>query len=104
MLFRNGQSEFLVVLEARTEHREEKQREPTSDVYLDLSTKDYGGCVEKADRLLHEKLELPPGYTYKWSGKYEFELRAKSRLKSVCQACQVRADNSATKIRSGFKA
>ncbi len=55
----------------------------TGYVYLDLSTKDYGGFVEKADRLLHEKLKLPPGYTYKWSGEYEFELRAKSRLKII---------------------
>jgi Cu(I)/Ag(I) efflux system membrane protein CusA/SilA len=52
----------------------------TGYVYLDLSTKDYGGFVDKADRLLREKLKLPPGYTYKWSGEYEFELRAKSRL------------------------
>jgi Cu(I)/Ag(I) efflux system membrane protein CusA/SilA len=55
----------------------------TGYVYLDLSTKDYGGFVTKADRLLHEKLKLPPGYTYKWSGEYEFELRAKSRLKII---------------------
>jgi copper/silver efflux system protein len=55
----------------------------TGYVYLDLATKDYGGFVEKADRLLGEKLKLPPGYTYKWSGEYEFELRAKSRLKII---------------------
>jgi len=55
----------------------------TGYVYLDLATKDYGGFVTKADRLLREKLILPPGYTYKWSGEYEFELRAKSRLKII---------------------
>ncbi|HEY6973219.1 MAG TPA: CusA/CzcA family heavy metal efflux RND transporter [Nitrospiraceae bacterium] len=55
----------------------------TGYVYLDLATKDYGGFVMKADRLLREKLKLPPGYTYKWSGEYEFELRAKSRLKII---------------------
>ncbi len=55
----------------------------TGYVYLDLATRDYGGFVTKADRLLHEKLKLPPGYTYKWSGEYEFELRAKSRLKII---------------------
>jgi Cu(I)/Ag(I) efflux system membrane protein CusA/SilA len=42
----------------------------TGYVYLDLSTKDFGGFVTKADRLLREKLKLPPGYTYKWSGEY----------------------------------
>lgn len=55
----------------------------TGYVYLDLATKDYGGFVTKADRLWREKLKLPPGYTYKWSGEYEFELRAKSRLKII---------------------
>ncbi|HYL09654.1 MAG TPA: CusA/CzcA family heavy metal efflux RND transporter [Candidatus Acidoferrales bacterium] len=55
----------------------------TGYVYLDLATKDYGGFVAKADRLLREKLALPPGYTYKWSGEYEFELRAKARLKII---------------------
>jgi Cu(I)/Ag(I) efflux system membrane protein CusA/SilA len=55
----------------------------TGYVYLDLATKDYGGFVSKADRLLREKLKLPPGYNYKWSGEYEFELRARERLKII---------------------
>ena len=55
----------------------------TGYVYLDLATKDYGGFVAKANRLLNEKLQLPPGYTYKWSGEYEFEVRAKERLKFI---------------------
>ena len=55
----------------------------TGYVYLDLATKDYGGFVAKADRLLSDKLKLPSGYTYKWSGEYEFELRAKARLKII---------------------
>ena len=55
----------------------------TGYVYLDLATKDYGGFVATANRLLGEKLRLPPGYTYKWSGEYEFEVRAKQRLKFI---------------------
>ena len=55
----------------------------TGYVYLDLATKDYGGFVNKANRLLNEKLRLPTGYTYKWSGEYEFEVRAKERLKFI---------------------
>ena len=55
----------------------------TGYVYLNLNTKDYGGFVGRADRLLREKLRLPAGYTYKWSGEYEFELRAKERLKII---------------------
>lgn len=55
----------------------------TGYVYLDLSTQDYGGFVERADRLLREKLVMPAGYSLKWSGEYEFELRAKERLKII---------------------
>jgi Cu(I)/Ag(I) efflux system membrane protein CusA/SilA len=55
----------------------------TGYVYLDLNTRDYGGFVERADKLLHEKLALPAGYSFKWSGEYEFELRARERLKII---------------------
>jgi Cu(I)/Ag(I) efflux system membrane protein CusA/SilA len=55
----------------------------TGYVYLDLKTKDYGGFVNRADKLLKEKLLLPAGYTYRWAGEYEFELRAKERLKII---------------------
>ena len=55
----------------------------TGYVYLDLNTKNYGGFVERADHLLRQKLALPAGYTFKWAGEYEFELRAKERLKLI---------------------
>ncbi len=55
----------------------------TGYVYFDLSTRDYGGFVSRANQLLREKLQAPAGYTYKWSGEYEFELRAKERLKLI---------------------
>ena len=55
----------------------------TGYVYLDLKTQNYGGFVEQADKLLRNKLVLPAGYTYRWAGEYEFELRAKERLKII---------------------
>jgi Cu(I)/Ag(I) efflux system membrane protein CusA/SilA len=55
----------------------------TGYVYIDLNTNDYGGFVTKAGDLLKQKLNLPPGFTYKWSGEYEFELRAKQRLQLI---------------------
>ncbi len=58
----------------------------TGYVYLDLNTRDYGGFVDNASKLLREKLALPAGYTFKWSGEYEFELRAKERLKIIVPA------------------
>jgi len=39
--------------------------------------------VARADGLLRQKLTLAPGYTYKWSGQYEFELRARQRLQII---------------------
>ena len=55
----------------------------TGYVYIDLNTKDYGGFVKQASDLLRHKLKLPAGYTYAWSGEYEFEQRAKERLKLI---------------------
>jgi Cu(I)/Ag(I) efflux system membrane protein CusA/SilA len=55
----------------------------TGYVYFDLNTRDYGGFVERADNLLRQKLALPAGYSRKWSGEYEFELRARERLKII---------------------
>jgi Cu(I)/Ag(I) efflux system membrane protein CusA/SilA len=52
----------------------------TGYVYIDLNTTDYGSFVTRADTVLRQQLALPPGYTYKWSGEYEFELRARQRL------------------------
>jgi Cu(I)/Ag(I) efflux system membrane protein CusA/SilA len=55
----------------------------TGYVYIDLNTKDYGGFVNQASKLLRDKLTLPAGYVYTWSGEYEFELRAKERFKII---------------------
>jgi Cu(I)/Ag(I) efflux system membrane protein CusA/SilA len=55
----------------------------TGYVYIDLNTKDYGGFVKEASNLLRQKLQLPGGYTYTWSGEYEFEVRARERLKII---------------------
>src|SRR6202048_108544 len=55
----------------------------TGYVYIDLNTKDYGGFFTRASDLLKQKLALPLGFTYKWSGEYEFELRAKERLQLI---------------------
>ena len=55
----------------------------TGYVYIDLNTKDYGGFVKEASSLLRQKLKLPAGYAYTWSGEYEFELRAKERFKVI---------------------
>jgi Cu(I)/Ag(I) efflux system membrane protein CusA/SilA len=55
----------------------------TGYVYIDLKTRDYGGFVDQASKLLSQELKLPVGFTYQWSGEYEFQLRAKERLKLI---------------------
>ena len=55
----------------------------TGYVYIDLNSKNYGGFVNAANDLFRQKLQLAPGYTYKWAGEYEFEQRAKERLKII---------------------
>ncbi len=55
----------------------------TGYVYIDLKNTNYGGFVDQANKLLRNKLKLPANYTYHWSGEYEFELRAKQRLKLI---------------------
>jgi Cu(I)/Ag(I) efflux system membrane protein CusA/SilA len=55
----------------------------TGYVYVDLKNANYGGFVSQADQLLQAKLKMPAGYTYQWSGEYQFEQRAKQRLKLI---------------------
>jgi len=55
----------------------------TGYIYLDLKDANYGGFVAQATRQLQARLHLPAGYTFQWSGEYEFELRAKQRLKLI---------------------
>jgi copper/silver efflux system protein len=55
----------------------------TGYVYIDLSSNDYGTYVQRAQHILDQQLHLPPGYTLKWSGEYEFQLRARKRLSYI---------------------
>jgi Cu(I)/Ag(I) efflux system membrane protein CusA/SilA len=55
----------------------------TGYIYLDLDNADYGGFVKAANSKLTEQVTLPPGYTFQWSGEYEFQLRAKKRLEII---------------------
>ena len=48
-----------------------------------MAGRDIGGYVEKAKKLVREKLTLPPGYVLQWSGQYENMIRVSQRLKVV---------------------
>ena len=49
-------------------------------VYVDIHNIDVGSYIKKAQALLKEKLNMPPGYTYFWSGQWEYMQAAEKRL------------------------
>ena len=55
----------------------------TGYVFIDLKGSNYGGFVDEATHRLQSQITIPATYGYKWSGEYEFELRAKQRLKLI---------------------
>jgi copper/silver efflux system protein len=55
----------------------------TGYVFIDLKTDDYGSYVNQGNQLLTRELKLPTGFNYQWSGEYEFQLRARQRLKLI---------------------
>ena len=55
----------------------------TGYVFIDLKTDDYGSFVNEANKLFARELKLPVGFSYQWSGEYEFQLRARQRLKLI---------------------
>ncbi|MEO8200150.1 MAG: CusA/CzcA family heavy metal efflux RND transporter [Gemmatimonadota bacterium] len=59
---------------------------PTSWVYVDVSGRDIGSYVAEAQRLVRERVALPPGYSLVWSGQYEYMQRAAAKLKLVIPA------------------
>ena len=52
-------------------------------VYVDIKDVDVGTYVERAQQVVMEQVDLPPGYSLVWSGQYEYMQRAAQRLKLV---------------------
>tara|TARA_Y100001936_G_scaffold189679_2_gene188264 strand:- start:9909 stop:13109 length:3201 start_codon:yes stop_codon:yes gene_type:complete len=59
---------------------------PNAWIYVDISTSDIGGFVNKAKRVLEEQVTVPAGYTITWSGQFEYMERAAARLSIVAPA------------------
>jgi len=59
---------------------------PNAWIYVDISTSDIGGFVDKAKQILAEQVTIPPGYTVSWSGQFEYMERAAKRLSIVAPA------------------
>ncbi len=52
-------------------------------VLLSVRGRDVGSFVEEAGRVLNERVQLPAGYYFEWSGQYEDQQRARARLMLV---------------------
>ncbi|MBK9215551.1 MAG: efflux RND transporter permease subunit [Chloracidobacterium sp.] len=52
-------------------------------VLLNVRGRDIGSFVDEADPLIKQQVSLPGGYYFTWSGQYENQQRARSRLMIV---------------------
>ncbi|MBM4383828.1 MAG: efflux RND transporter permease subunit [Deltaproteobacteria bacterium] len=53
----------------------------TGWVYVDTTSRDLGGYVERAKRAVALQLALPTGYSLRWTGQYEFLARMQARMR-----------------------
>ena len=56
---------------------------PNGWVFIDIQGTDLGSYVAEAKHEVREHVDLPPGYSLTWSGRYEYMQRAKDRLMLV---------------------
>ena len=52
-------------------------------VFVDVAGRDLGGYVEEVQKLIRDRVALPPGYSLTWGGQFQYLERAKARLKIV---------------------
>jgi Cu(I)/Ag(I) efflux system membrane protein CusA/SilA len=72
----------LVVTDGPPQIRSENAR-LNGWVYVDISGRDLGRYVHEAQRLVAERVALPPGYSITWSGQFEYLERAAKKLTLV---------------------
>lgn len=51
-----------------------------SYVYINVKGRDVGSYIEEAKKILRENLEIPAGYSVKFSGQYEYIERVKKKM------------------------
>jgi len=52
-------------------------------VFVDTKNTDLGTYVNRAKKLIADKVKLPPGYFLSWGGQYQYMLKARETLKLV---------------------
>jgi len=55
----------------------------TGYVYLDVTGGDAADYIARADRVLRERIRLPAGYSFAWTGQYESSAATRRRLGQV---------------------
>ena len=55
----------------------------TGYVYVDVTGRDISSFVDEAKRVLADRLDLPSGYSIRWTGQYEAMERVAERLRAV---------------------
>jgi Cu(I)/Ag(I) efflux system membrane protein CusA/SilA len=56
---------------------------PTAWIYIDVTTSDIGGYVQRARQVVENKVKLPTGYRMVWSGQFEYMERAAKKLRTI---------------------
>ena len=56
---------------------------PCGWIYVDIEAADLGGYVATAQQAVADRVDLPPGYSVRWTGQYEYLIRAQERLAVV---------------------
>jgi len=56
---------------------------PSGWIYVDIRGRDLGSYVQAARERVAAEVELPPGYSLRWSGQYEYWQRAAAKLRVV---------------------
>ncbi len=58
----------------------------TGWVFVDIADRDIGSYVAEAQKIVADKVDLPPGYALIWSGQFEQMLEAAARMKIAVPA------------------
>ena len=72
----------LVVTDGPPQIRSENAR-LNGWVYVDITGRDLGSYVAAAQKLVAQRVALPPGYSIAWSGQFEYLERATKKLQLV---------------------
>jgi Cu(I)/Ag(I) efflux system membrane protein CusA/SilA len=60
-----------------------EQSRPNAWIYVDIRDIDVGSYVQSAQQAVAENVAIPAGYSIRWSGQYEYMVRAQERMQLI---------------------